>query len=293
MLNLIAVAVFAAVFLGVLAAYQRRASSGSDGDLPPVVGPAPDAGADSFFDRFERAALQAGLRWKRTTYAGIAGGALGAAVLLWLAGRENLAMLVGLAGLVGPNVYVKRAQAARTAIFLRQLPPALFLASSVLRAGGTLLQAVDSIASEMPDPMGAEFRLIQQQMRLQVPAHEAMAQAQQRVGVREFAAVVVAARITAEVGGNLAHIFDQISRAIVDAQNARRMIQSFTTEGRMSANLMAGLPFAVMGLLHLVSPTYFQPLFETWPGRLMLAACVGTIGLGWYTIRRMVDIRMF
>lgn len=291
MLNLIAVAVFAAVFLGVLAAYQRRRGAAPD-ESPPVV-PAPEAGSGSFFDRFEQAALQAGLRWKRTTYAGIAGGALALAVLLGLAGRENLAMLTALAGLVGPYAYVKRAQAIRAAIFLRQLPPALFLASSVLRAGGTLLQAVDSIATEMPDPMGAEFKLIQQQMRLQVPAHEAMAQAQQRVGVREFAAVVVAARITAEVGGNLAHIFDQISRSIMEAQNARRMVQSFTTEGRMSANLMAGLPFAVMGLLHLVSPTYFQPLFETWPGRFILFGCVGTIGLGWYTIRRMVDIRMF
>lgn len=291
MLNLIAVAVFAAVFLGVLAAYQRRREAAPE-ESPPAV-PAPESGGGSFFDRFERDAQQAGLRWKRTTYAGIAGGGLALAVLLWLAGRENLAMLTALAGLAGPYAYVKRAQAARAAIFLRQLPPALFLASSVLRAGGTLLQAVDSIASEMPDPMGAEFRLIQQQMRLQVPAHEAMAQAQQRVGVREFAAVVVAARITAEVGGNLAHIFDQISRSIMEAQNARRTVQSFTTEGRMSANLMAGLPFAVMGLLHLVSPTYFQPLFETWPGRFILIGCVGTIGLGWYTIRRMVDIRMF
>lgn len=288
MLNLIAVLAFTGVFLGLMGVFQvtRRRPVGAD-EAPPSPSPL------TFFGRWEQVAAQAGLGWRRSTYVGVAGFGLALAALLAWSGRINLAAVVGLAGLVGPNWYVYRARAARVAMFVRQLPGALFLASSVLRAGGTLLQAVDSIASEMPDPVGGEFRRIQQQMRLHVPAQEAFAEAQARVGVREFAAVVVAARITAEVGGNLAHIFDQISRSIVEAQNARRTVQSFTTEGRMSANLIAALPFAVLGLLHLLSPGYFEPLFATWPGRFVLAACLGTILLGWTVIRRMVDIRMF
>lgn len=291
MLNLIAVMVFTGVSLCLLAAYYltRRRQTVEDGsELPPA-----EMERETFLDRFETAAMQAGLGWRRTTYVAIAGTALAAAVVLAAVGQTNAAILMALAGPTAPYLYVKRLQAARAAMFVRQLPAALFLAASVLRAGGTLLQAVDSIAGEMPDPISLEFKRIQQKMRLQVPAHEAMAEAQERIGVREFAAVVVAARITAEVGGNLAHIFDQISRSIVESQNARRMIQSFTTEGRMSANMIAGLPFVVLGLLQVLSPGYFEPLFTTWPGRFVLGACLGTILLGWSTIRRMVDIRLF
>lgn len=288
MLNLIAVMAFTGVFLGLMGVFQvtrRRATQHDEGQAPPSP--------QTFLGRWEQAAAQAGLGWRRSVYVGAAGLGLAIAALLAVSGRINSAIVLALIGLVGPNWYVYRARAARSAMFVRQLPGALFLASSVLRAGGTLLQAVDSIAGEMPDPVGGEFRRIQQQMRLHVPAHEAFAEAQARVGVREFAAVVVASRITAEVGGNLAHIFDQISRSIVEAQNAQRTVQSFTTEGRMSANLIAALPFAVLGLLHLLSPGYFEPLFATWPGRFVLAACLGTIVLGWTVIRRMVDIRMF
>lgn len=292
MLNLIAAMIFTAVCAGLMAVWYRRGRTAAGAPENPAPAPA-DPARSGFLDRWEQMALQAGLPWRRNAYYGLAGAAALLAGIAFATGHINGGMALAILGAAGPYIYVRQMKAKRTALFLRQLPPALFLASSVLRAGGTLLQAVDSIASEMPDPMGAEFRRIQQQMRLQVPAHEAMAQAQERVGVREFAAVVVAARITAEVGGNLAHIFDEISRSIVESQNARRMVQSFTTEGRMSANLIAGLPFAVMGLLHLVSPDYFRPLFETWPGRFVLAACLGTIGLGWITIRRMVDIRMF
>ncbi len=291
MLNLIAVIVFTGVCLSVLAAYYltRRPAPGPEegGELPL------ETVRESFLDRWEKAAMQAGLGWRRTTYIAIAGSSLAAAVVLAAADHINGAIIVGLAGPALPYLYVKRMQGARAAMFVRQLPSALFLASSVLRAGGTLMQAVESIAGEMQDPIAGEFKRILQKMRLQVPAHEAMAEAQERIGVREFAAVVVAARITAEVGGNLAHIFDQISRSIVEAQNARRTIQSFTTEGRMSANLIAGLPFVVLGLLQVLSPDYFGPLFSTWPGRFVLGACLGTIALGWRTIRRMVDIRMF
>jgi tight adherence protein B len=295
-LNLIAVLVFATVCLGLLAYYQRtRVRSLKDivkgGDSGTVQIPTePDQ--ETFLDRWEKAAMQAGLTWKRNVYYFSAGTGLALAAALAVTGHINSAIVIGAAGLISPYVYVKQRQAKRAAQFAAQLPQALFLAASVLRAGGTLLQAVDAIAAEMPAPMGEEFQRIQQQMRLQVPAHEAMAEAQARIGVREFAAVVVAARITAEVGGNLAHIYDQVARSIVEAQNARRTVQSFTTEGRMSANMIAALPFFVLGLLHFLSPGYFDPLFSTWPGRFVLAGCLGTIVLGWVTIRRMVDIRI-
>lgn len=297
MMNLIGTLIFAFVFLGILTAgyaLVRRWSGVADPGHEQEPAPVPEnAPGESFFDRWERAAMQAGLGWNRTTYLAITGVCIAIGIVLIGLESINAGAVVIVAGLVGPAIYVDRMHKKRAAMFVRQLPPALFMSASVLRAGGTLMQAVDAIATEMPDPIGQEFKRIQQQMRLQVPAHEAMAAAQARVGVREFAAVVIAARITAEVGGNLAHIFDQISRSIVDAQNAQRTVNSFTTEGRMSANMITALPFVVLALLHLLSPGYFEPLFTTWPGRFVLAGCMGTIALGWYVIRRMVDIRMF
>ena len=292
MLNLIAVLMFTCISLALLAYYQARQkrSQKDPGNEPDETTSGPER--ETFMDRWEKAALQAGLPWKRSVYYFIASAGLLLGGALAVTHHTNGALLVTAGALIGPQVYVKRQQARRANQFAAQLPQALFLAASVLRAGGTLLQAVDSIATEMPNPMGEEFRRIQQQMRLQVPAHEAMAQTQARINVREFAAVIVAARITAEVGGNLAHIYDQVARSIVDAQNARRTVQSFTTEGRMSANMIAALPFVVLALLHFLSPGYYDPLFGSWPGRFVLAGCFGTIVFGWWTIRRMVDIRI-
>lgn len=288
MLNLIAVLIFACITSLLLALYQRRSQSQRQGEYDGVL---PDP-QPSFFERWERAALQAGLSWKRQVYYGAIGLGIALAVLLGATGHLYLAGTALIAGVAVPQVYVQRMRAVRSAQFARQLPQALFLAASVLRGGGTLLNAVDAIAQEMPAPMGDEFRTIQQQMRLQVPAPEAMAQAQARIGVREFAAVVVASRIVAEVGGNLAHIFDEIARSILDAESAQRTVRAFTTEGRMSANLIAALPFIVLGLMQVISPGYFKPLYADWTGRAVLVFCLGTIFAGWRIILRMVDIRI-
>lgn len=300
MLNLIALLIFAAVCLGVLRLARlpvgvrlrsrRRLKELLPGD-EELSAPPGSGQRGSWLDRWERLALRAGLNWSSSVYLAVAGtgSALGTALVLFgLSGPGLLTLALGLAG---PWLYVRRLEARRTARFARQLPPALFLAASMLRAGGTLLQAVETIGAEMPDPIGGEFRRIQAKMRLQVPAHLAMSEALTRVGVREFVAVAVAAHIATEVGGDLAHIFEEIGRAVTDAQNGRRALRALTTEGRMSADLIAALPFFVMGLLHLLSPGYFTPYWATWPGRILLACCLGAIYLGWRTVRRMIDIR--
>ncbi|MFZ5816700.1 MAG: type II secretion system F family protein [Bacillota bacterium] len=296
MLHLISLLVFAAVSLGVLALHQVPRRNHLKEVLPgdEGLGPGPETGEGSggWLDRWERLTLQAGLGWGRRVYLAVAGGGLGLGTVLILAGRGGSGLLVAAAAVAGPWLYVRRLRALRGARFARQLPAALFLAASVLRAGGTLLQAVEAIAAELPDPVGGEFRRIQAKMRLQVPAHLAMAESLDRVGVREFAAVVVAARIATEVGGDLAHIFDGIGRAVVETQNAQRALRSLTTEGRMSADLIALLPLLVMGLLQLLSPGYFTTYLESWPGRIVLAICLGLIYLGWRSVRRMVDIRI-
>lgn len=295
MLYLIALLVFVWAGLGALAVQlnrgQRRLRDLLPGD-DRLTAPPEQPAREPWLDRWERLALQAGLGWSRWVYLAVAGLAIGGGGLLGLSGMAVPGLLVVGAGTLGPWLYARRLRALRRQLFARQLPPALFLAASVLRAGGTLLQAVEAIAAEMDDPLGAEFRQIRAEMRLQLPAHQAMAGTMARVGVREFAAVVVAARIGTEVGGDLAHLFEEIARAVVDAQNGQRALQALTTEGRMSADLIAALPFIVMGLLHLLSPAYFAPYWESWPGRILLALCLGAIYLGWRIVRRMVDIRI-
>jgi tight adherence protein B len=296
LLNLIAVFIFLGVCFGLLAWAERSRRTrwfdvikGESGERQAAT----EVQRPGILDHWEKEALRAGLAWTRYHLAGFAAIGSACATLLAVTGHGQMALIALAAGLLGPLLWVRRLSLMRSARFAEQLPQALFLAASVLRAGSTLLQAVDAIAGEMPAPMGEEFTRIQQQMRLHIPAHEAMQETMDRLAVPEFAAVVVATRIASEVGGNLAHIFDQIARSVIEQQNARRMLHAFTTEGRMSANLIAALPVLVLGLLHLLSPGYLEPLFGTWTGRTLLLLCSAMILSGWLTIRRMTEFELF
>ena len=286
MLSLIAVLVFVCVCLSLLWATRGlRAGTGPGAQQAPSK--------PGYFERWEITARQAGLPWRRTIYYNAAVAGLALSVALALLDHVNGAFLAAVAGFVGPQLYVQQLAEKRRLKFAQQLPQALMMAASVLRSGGSLLQAVEAVAADMPDPMGAEFREIQARMRLHVPAHEAMAEVQSRMNVREFAAVIAITRITTEVGGNLPHMYDQVAHSVIEAENAQRTVRAFTTEGRMSTNIVAALPFVVMSLVQLLAPEYFSILFGTWPGRAVLLFCVGMIATGWLVVRKMVDIRVY
>lgn len=249
----------------------------------PVAAPA----APGYWDRLEQDALAAGMQtwtarqFQQALVLGLGFGFLSFLFDLWLLG------LLGVAGgLLGPRWVVNWRRRQRQERFAAQLSKALFLGANTMRAGGTLLQAVEAMATQMPAPLGEEFRIALQSIQLGTPAPEALEQLQARIGLKEFAAVTVVARVTSEVGGNPALAFERVAQSLLDAEGFRRTLKAYTTEGRMSAALVTGLPFLVMGVLALMTPEYFDPLFSTPAGRVVLATCLGAIALGWTLIRR-------
>lgn len=252
-------------------------------DQDPVELP---AGPD-YWEQLERDARAAGMagwtarQFQQAFLLGLGFGVLSFLFELWLPGLLFMA-----AGLVLPRWYVGARRRQRQAQFASQLTRALFLAASTLRAGGTLLQAVEAIAAQMPAPLGEEFRLALQSIQLGTPVPEALEQIQGRMGLHEFAGVAVVARVTSELGGNPAQALERVAQSLLDAEGYRRMLRAYTTEGRLSAGLVTALPFLVMATLHLLTPAYFAPLFGTTAGRVLLGVSLGAIACGWVLIRR-------
>lgn len=255
------------------------------------MGPDQDAvelpAAPGYWERLAQEALAAGMsgwtprQFQQAFLLGMGFGVLSFLFELWLPG---LACMAG--GLLVPRWAVAVRRRQRQERFRTQLPKALLLAANTLRAGGTLLQAVEAMAVQMPSPLGEEFRLALQAIRLGMPVPEALEQIQGRIGLKEFAGVVVVARVTSELGGDPAQAFERVAQSLMDAEGFRRTVRAYTTEGRLSAALVTGMPFLVMGFLGLMAPEYFDPLFQTGPGRVTLGLCTGAILFGWHLIRR-------
>ena len=174
--------------------------------------------------------------------------------------------------------------------FADQLNDTLQLLAGSLRAGYGLMQAIDSVADEAPEPTAQEFRRLVVEARLgrDMPAAlEAMAE---RIRNDDFRWVVQAILIHRDVGGDLAEVLDTVAGTIRERNQIRRQILALSAEGRLSAIVLGILPIAVGFVISMTNPGYLDPLFTTGPGIMATLVGVSLLIVGAFWLRKTVRL---
>jgi tight adherence protein B len=197
-------------------------------------------------------------------------------LLLVLAPSLIVGMILAVMVAVAPVMFLKFRRTRRIRKFNEQLPDALQLLSSTLRAGYSLLQGVDAVAQESHNPMGKELQRVMVEARLGRNLEEAMEDMAARMESNDFAWAVMAIRIQREVGGNLAELLQTVGETMVLRERMRREIKALTAEGSISALVMGLLPLILGGILYMSAPEYIGTLFHHTMGLVLL----GLSGLG-------------
>ena len=176
--------------------------------------------------------------------------------------------------------------------FENQLPDTLTLISTSLRAGYSLLQAVEAVATEAPNPTAREFGRAIAEARLGRPVVQALQGITSRTQSQDFEWAVMAIEIQREVGGNLAEVLQTVSETMRARNRLKGEIRALTAEGRISAIVLAALPFLMALFLYASNRDYILLLFTNTFG--IIAVIVGVIlmlaGIIW--LRRIVNIEV-
>lgn len=216
-----------------------------------------------------------------------------ASVLTWFI-TLNYIFAGGVAALV-PVVYwiiIIILSKRRLSAFTEQLGTSLITIANALRAGYSFQQTIEVISNEMEPPIGEEFSEIYHQITMGVPLEEVLEDANKRIGSSDFELAVTAVLIQREVGGNLAQILDNISNTIMERIRMRREIQSVTAQGRMSAIVLLGLPFAAGVGMFTLAHDSFMILFQEDIGKIAMVAAVIMEVVGYFVIMKIVDIEV-
>jgi len=173
-----------------------------------------------------------------------------------------------------------------------QLGDTIILIANSLRAGYSFLQAIETVAEEMPDPIRKEFRILLKEMNLGISTEQALLNLVNRVPSRDLDLVVTAVLIQRQIGGNLSEILDNISTTIRQRVKLKGEIKTLTAQGRMSGWIIALLPVALGMILYAMNKEYIQLLFTNSLGQMMLLLAVVMELIGVIIIRGIVNIEM-
>jgi tight adherence protein B len=165
-----------------------------------------------------------------------------------------------------PLVAVSSARKRRMDKLVRQLPDALDLMSRGLKVGHPLNVTIGSVASDMPDPIGTEFGIVQDQVSYGDTLVDALADLADRLDIEDVRYLSVSVGIQHGTGGNLARVLQILSKVIRERATMRKKIKAISAEGRFSALVLSILPFFIFAMISLTSPSYYgevrdDPLF--------------------------------
>jgi tight adherence protein B len=176
--------------------------------------------------------------------------------------------------------------------FEKQLPDTLTLLSTSLRAGYSLLQAIEAVAQEAPNPTAREFGRAIAEARLGRQVTDAMNGITIRTQSKDFEWAAMAVDIQREVGGNLAEVLQTVADTMMARNRLRGEIMALTAEGRISAIVLGGLPFAIGGFLFVSNPDYMAPLFASPSGWIAIGVGLLLMAMGMLWLRKIVNIEV-
>jgi tight adherence protein B len=198
----------------------------------------------------------------------------------------------GLLGWIACRFFIRAKIDRRGKAFEDQLPDNLQLLAGSLRSGFSLAQALGTVVREGAEPTASEFTRALTEMRLGADLIDALDRVADRMRCEDLRWVVMAIRISREVGGNLAEVLDNTVETMRERARLRGQVRVLTAEGRLSARILIGLPIFVGAVFVLIRPAYVRPLFHTTTGLIMFGIGVVELILGAVWLNRLTKIEV-
>jgi tight adherence protein B len=209
----------------------------------------------------------------------------GAPILLSLA--FGLFVAVGLPHLVIGYLIKKRLNR-----FNANFPDAIELMVRGLRSGLPITETLGIVAGEIPGPVGLEFRMVADKMKIGRTMEAALQDAADRIGTPEFQFFVITLAIQRETGGNLAETLSNLADVLRKRGQMKLKIRAMSSESKASAMIVGSLPFVVFTLVYMINPAYMAGFFVD--ERLIVAGVGGLIwmGIGVFIMAKMVNFEI-
>jgi tight adherence protein B len=246
-----------------------------------------------WWQNFEKDVELGGFRVSATTLAGwsLIGGVI-ASLVVAIATQSLFGLLVGIVAPFVMRFYVKHRVTSMRKAFGEQLPDNLEVLAGALRAGHSLVGAMNVMADGAAEPSKTEFRRVLSDEQLGIPIDQALMVTSQRMDNIDVEQVAIVTRLQREAGGNTAEVLDRVVENVRGRMEIRRLINVLTAQGRLARWVLTLLPLVLVAFLMVINPDWLDPLAATNVGRAFLVLWVLMLIAGSVVIKRIVEIEV-
>ncbi|NTV53223.1 MAG: hypothetical protein HGA76_09470 [Candidatus Firestonebacteria bacterium] len=170
------------------------------------------------------------------------------------------------------------------------MPDALELIANSVRAGLSLVQALEVVSQDAPQPVSGEFSELLRDVRLGLAPEDALEKLSLRWKNPDLELFVIAAGVSRRTGGNLADVAGQIVETVRERVRLKGRIASLTAQGILSGWVVGLLPAGLLLAMSLLDPELIGGFMRHPLGMVMLGAGAVMELVGALVIKKIVNI---
>jgi tight adherence protein B len=210
------------------------------------------------------------------------------AVVLWTKVWLWLFVVPGL--LYGPKIFLARAAARRIARIEEQIEAWINAVANALKASPSLAEAIVSTTTLVAAPMCQELEVLVKEYELGTPLDQALENFGARVQSKTLAGTITALKIARRSGGNLTEMLEIAAASLREFARLEGVVRTKTAEGKAQTFVIAMIPGALLLMIRSMDPHFFDPLFHSFAGQLIVAAAAVLWALAILLARKILDV---
>jgi len=195
-------------------------------------------------------------------------------------------------GIGGVFFWVNSKAKKRMAMIEEQLPDAVELMVRSLRVGHPFVSAINTVAKEVPDPLGTELGMIADEAAYGRDVADALRAMAERLDMQDLRFLAVAVGIQQKSGGNLAEILAGLAKVIRARFKLFRRVKAITAEAKWSGMFLSFFPILALIGINVMQPDYYDEVIDS-PAFIPAAAVVAVmLAANFFFMRMMVNIKV-
>lgn len=180
----------------------------------------------------------------------------------------------------------------RTKAIRSLFPDALDMINRSLKTGFDTEKSILLVSKAGLGEVSHEFAGIYRRISIGIPATNALSEAMDKIPIEEFKFLCVALGVHAEAGGNLIELINNLATVVRKRQELEMKVQTLSSEAKMTAKILSGLPIGLSGIFYWMNPSHFDPFTRPGTGKTLFFAAVASYTIGLAIIRKVSKIKV-
>lgn len=169
---------------------------------------------------------------------------------------------------------------------------AIIMMNNSFKSGRNIMQAVEVVKEELDGPISDEFKKIYLDMTYGLGIEVVFERFYNRVRLEDAKYITSSLTLLNKTGGNIVKVFGTIEKNFFDKKKLKQEMLSLTSASIFVFRILCVLPFIFILLIYVLNPTYFNPIFTTMLGRIILVLVILLYAFYIIVIKKVLEVRI-